>query len=507
TAQRRAGWSALGLFALAQAALMVVIRLWQPRFFYVDDLQAQYLPVWTWLGQRTGWSGPPLIDPDQGSGGAFVADLQYGVLDPFHWLLANAISRFDGLNAVGWGLHIGAVTVLGLGVVAVATHYRVRPGWTAAAALGAANCGFLFWFGASWWPAAWGTALLPWLWWALVSRLRIAVPVAAFAGYLIATSGYPYSLPFAGLLVIGVAVERGFRHGWRPGLRERGFLLRVLASGGGVLLAAPALLAASAMTPYSQRATLPTGDLGSTGDFIPNILDVLIGGPTSTAQVSGWWGTLLPSPAMATGWFVLPVLALVDWSRVRALGGARRLPGVAVSLVMVTGSLLASQTPTVVGGLRYPFRYVVVLQVVLPLLVALLASRGGVRLGRAQLLAASALLLVQGALGVLRTPALAGWHVGAAVLGILVLVVAGRLAAGRDGRAAGWTGDGVDGDADDLGGPVPRRRLSPGSSGSRVALVALVLAATAVAPLVSIGTAVAVNDRVAEKRGQAPSGL
>ena len=489
--RRRGDWTAAGLFLLAEALLLAVVRLWQPRFFYIDDKAAQYLPVWHWLGGEPG-ARLPAIDPDQGSAGNFVGDLQYGVLDPFHWGLATVISRMDGLNAAGWGLHVLAVTVLGLGIVALARHYGAGVVWSAAAAVGAANSGFLFWFASSWWPAAWGTAVLPWLWWALVTRSRAGLLTAALAGYLVATSGYPYSLPFAGLIVVAVGLEKALHDRSVRTLWSSAYLLRALAAGGGLLMAAPGLLAASAMTPYTQRATLPVGDLGSTGEFIPNLLDVIIGGPTLNAQVTGWWGDLLPSASMAAAWFVLPVLALVDRQRVRALGGLRGVPGVTTGLVLAGCALLATQLPTVVGGLRYPFRYAVVLQVVLPLVVAVLASRAGLRFSRGQVLLAVSLLVGQAVLATARTPDLVVWHVAAALAGIAVVL---GLRALHRRRSAQQAPTAV--------GPAPAEEEG---TGRRVGVAAVVLLATALAPLVSIGAAIAVGDEFAAERGGQPSG-
>ena len=468
---RFGGWTSAAVFVVAEALLLAVIRLWQPRFFYIDDKLAQYIPVWHWLGRQPGLA-LPVIDPDQGSGGNFVGDLQYGVLDPFHWLLATAIGHANGLNAVGWGLHVLGIGVLGLGIVTLARHYRIGPLWAAAAALGAANSGFLLWFGASWWPAVWGTALLPWLWWGMVTRARVGVLAAALAAYLVGTSGYPYALPFAGLVVVAAAIER-----WREGGRvraivESAFVVRLLAAAGGLLLTAPGLLAASAMTPYSQRAMLDVGPLGSTGDFIPNLVDVVVGGPTLNAAVTGWWGTDLPVAVMATGWFAYPALALVDWRRFRTLGGMRAVPGGLVCVILIAGSLVASQLPTVVGGLRYPFRYAVIFQLVVPLFAALLASRAGLLVTRGRIAVAAAVLLVQGLLAVSRTPYVSGWHVTVAGVGVLVLL-SGLLLSGR------------------------RRPL----------FVAVLLVATVVAPLVSIGAAVTTNNLFAENAGRTPTGL
>jgi len=463
-------------FFLAEAVLLGLLRWWQPRFFYIDDKQAQYLPMWHWLGARTGVGGQPLMNPDMGSAGALVGDLQYGVLDPFHWLLARALTGMDGLNAAGWGLHVLAATVLGLGVVALGRHYGVAAAWCVAAAVGAANSGFFFWFAASWWPAAWGTALLPWLWWGLASHRRTAVLVAGVSAYLLGTSGYPYALPFAGVVVVGVLAEVVVRHGWH-GVVGRAVVARALAAAGGLALAAPGLLAASALAPYTQRATISSGPLDSTGDFVPNLLDVLVGGPTTTPQVQGWWGTVIPCAAMATAWFALPVLAMVD---LRAGGGLRALvgrPGVLTAGLLSLAGVVATQTPTIVASLRFPFRYATVVQVFLPLLVVLLVAACGVRVSRGRVVAALLVLTAQGLLATSRSPALVAWHLGAVVLGAVFLLA--FAAASSPARR-------------------PRRRGLP---------VLLLVVATALAPLTSVAAAVAANDRFAATDGRDATGL
>jgi hypothetical protein len=447
------------LFLLAQAVFMAALRIWQPRFFTIDDKLAQYLPVWGWLGRQPGVA-VPLMDADQGSAGAFAADLQYGTLDPLHWLLADVIGRLDGLNAAGWGLHLLAVTVLGTGIVALGTRLGLHPAWAALAAVGAANSGFLLWYGASWWPAAWGTALLPWLWWALVSRSAWGVPTAALAAYLIGTSGYPYTLPFAAVVVLGVLIERALAaRDWRL-WRSPGLVPRLAAAAGGLLLAAPGLLAAGRMTPFSARAESPDDIRGNLGEFIPNLVDVVVGGPTLSSDVSGWWGTLMPAAVMATAWFALPLLALVRWSALR--GRLLGVPGLVPAALLVVASLLATQTPTEVGTLRLPFRYVTVVQIVLPLLVALLLAATGPRVTRGRLAAAAGLLGLQGLLAVARVPALTDWHVAVTLAGVLVVVLLGVLAR-RSGQPVG-----------------------------RVALVLLAVA-TVAAPLASVGAAVSFN--------------
>jgi hypothetical protein len=481
----RAGWLAAGLFLAAEAVFLVLVRLWQPRFFYFDDLQAQYLPVWTWMGNRADGGRPPLIDPDQGSAGAFVADLQYGVLDPFHWLLMSVVSGVDNLNLVAWGLKGMVVVVLGLGTTVLATHLGARPVWAAAAAVGAVNSGFMLWFATSWWPAGWGTALVPWLWWALSSRSRWSVPVAVLAAYLLLTSGYPYALPFVGLMAACLIVERLLRPRLEGGVRD--LVVRLVAAGGGALLGASGLLAASALTPLSQRSQGGMDPFGNAGTYIPNLIDVLLGGSTTSASVVGWWGDRLPPPVMAAAWFVLPTLALIRWHARPDAVPLWRTRGVLPAAALCVVAVIATQTPTMVADLRYPFRYVVVLQVTLPLLVAVLASRCGVVATRKRLLLAGSLLAAQCALSFSRTPVLWEWHGLVLVVGLLVLLAIGLVR--RRARTA------------DVSGAVR------GRSARLPATALLMSVATVAAPLAGIGTALAYQQVDARTWGAEPTGL
>ncbi|GAB3199760.1 hypothetical protein GCM10027261_30270 [Geodermatophilus arenarius] len=484
----RAGLVAAGLFVAAEAVLLLVVRLWQPRFFYIDDMQAQYLPVFSWFGRQPGT--PPLIDPDQGSGGAFVADLQYGVLDPVHWLLAQVVGSAQDLNAAAWGMKILVVAVMGLGTTVLATHLGARPVWAAAAALGAVNSGFMLWYATSWWPSGWGTAWMPWLWWALSSRSRWAVPGAVVAAYMTITSGYPYALPFSAIVVACVALVRLQQPRAEGGVRD--LVVRLAAGAGGALLGAPGLLTASALTPFSQRSLGGAGDaFGNAGEHIPNLLDVLLGSATLSPSVLGWWGDRMQPAVMALAWFVLPVLALVRW-RVRP-DGVRlwRTPGVLPAVALCVVAVVATQSPTVLFDLRYPWRYVVVLQVVSPVLVAVLASRCGLDLGRRRLALAAGLLVAQGVLAWSRTPVMWKWHAFVVFWGLVVLAVAGVLASRRAARDAEPAGD---------GGTPARAR-----AGAVLAVLALV--ATAAAPLASIGAAITYQRIDARDHGAEPTGL
>ena len=428
------GWRAAGLFLVGLTVFLVALALRHPRFFWVNDKQLQYLPVFRWLGQTSDGVAPPLVDPDQGMAGNFAADPQYGVFDPVHWLIHRLVLATDDLDLASWSISVLSLVVLGLGICAVATDHRVRPVWAAAAALGAATSGWLLFVGASWWPLTWGTALLPWLWWGVSSRSRWSAPVAALAGYLLVSSGYPYALPFAVVLVVAVVAERlahdgSFAAGRRAVTRSLlapGSAGPLLAAAGGALAGSLNLWVARALQDVTQRGSVGPAGFGNQGTFVPNLLDALLGGPTLFGQAEGWWGSLLPIPVMATAWFAVPLLALAPWR------ASLRTRGVPKALAVVACAALATQTSTELGAFRFPVRYLTVLQVFLPLVTVLLLRQGWV-LTRGRLALAGALVGAQLVLSLSRAPALAPWHVlsAAAVLCLLAVVVGGASSALR----------------------------------------------------------------------------
>lgn len=403
----------VGIYLLAQAAFLLVLRLLSPRFFYIDDQQAQYLPMFHWFGRNLEGGRPPLLSPEQGSAGNLVADAQYGVYDPLHWLMSWAVGHAGNLNDAAWLLGGTAVFVLGLGVVTLLQSYRCPPALAVAAAVGLASTGFYLWIGTAWWPMLWSTAWLPWLWYGLTTRGRHGVLVTGLAAYVLATSGYPYNLVFAAVTVAAQLGERWLTGGLR-GVLDRGTLARVVAGIGGALAALPGLLSSAQMLPFATR-DFPEIASGNPGNFIPNLLDLLVGGATLNANVAGFWsGNITFAPLAATAAFAFPALALVAWKQVL------RRPGVPTAAVLVLTAVLATQMPTFVGPFRQPWRYLADVGLYLPILVALGLTYSYV-LTRRRLAVAGVLAAGQLVLALLRSPLQAPWHLLALLVTLTVL--------------------------------------------------------------------------------------
>lgn len=434
-------WQARGaqLTVLMVAAYVVLqlIQLWvlrrsAPRFFWVGDSQTQFGPTMSWLGRHLEDGRPPLMNPEMGQASNLVADMQYGVMDPLHWLLQAVAGRTDDLLLMSWLFASTCVLLLGTGLLVLLRSHGVHPGLAVATALGAASSGFYLWFGSMWWPVMWSVAWLPWFWWSLSSRRVVGLVVLAVATAALLASGNPYVLFFPLALVLVQLVEiRRASGSWR-GLLERTVLGRALALGAGLALALPTLASAVEMSGTMQR---PGADalVGNQGWAIVNFIDVLLGSPTLLPAANYYGGGVLLIPATYTFLVALPALALVRWER------AWRHPGVRSAGAVVLLALVLTQLPTAVAVFRNPIRYLVAVQIGVAVLAAVAVTVAPL-VNRRRLLAAVAVVLAQGLLAVLRTPVFGLWHVLAtalslAVLAGLVVLLRGHVGSAlRDGR-------------------------------------------------------------------------
>lgn len=414
-------------YALLQAAFLAVLLGVSPRFFWVDDQQGQFLPVLAAHGRLLARGAVPLLDVGSGAAGNHLADPQTGVLDPLHWVLSVLVSRVDDLAVAAAVLGVGAVLLLGAGVVAVGLRAGAPTGLAVATAVGTASTGFSLWWGSSWWPSMLGFALLPWLWLGLTSTGRLGVLLVGLSSWALAGSGHPYSLVLAAVLVVAHHVEV-VRAGGGAALLGRRVLARLLAGLAGLVGGAPALVGALEMAPATSRS-VPETAAGNLGERIPNALDVVLGGVTLSPVVTGDifdTGSVLIPPLAATFVLAVPALALVDWRRAAAS------PGVPTALALALAAVVLTQAPTYVGTFRFPYRYLAAVAIWVALL-ALVALAAAPAPGRRRLRVAAGLVGAQVVLALLRAPAGWPWHLAAGaagLLGLLVLVVVLRAGAG-----------------------------------------------------------------------------
>lgn len=403
-----------------QVLQVVVLHALDPRFFWLDDSQAQFGPTSWWLGVSSSGGRPPLMAPELGSASNLVADLQYGVLDPLHWVLNDVAGRFDDLLVWAWVFPSACMAILGVGLLWLLLSYRVAVPLAMAAAVGVASSGFLLWYGSSWWPVLWSVAWVPWLWLGMSSRRWPGVLLTGLASWALLAAGNPYLLPFMAILVCGQLLEWRRDGGWRTGVLRPDRVARLVAGVGGAVIALPGLVSLLEVAPVMARKQ-PEPLIGNEGFGVPNLGDVLVGGMTLMGQTNAFFGDIGLVPALATLVFAVPAAALVDWRRAWA---AR---GVPTALLVTVAAVAATQLPTTVGAFRYPFRYLVVVQVGLALLVVLGLTTAP-SLTRRRTVLAAAVVGLQGLLAVFRAPLFSAWHLlgvvltGAALAALLVLL-------------------------------------------------------------------------------------
>lgn len=438
--RRWLGWQAVTVSSIA--ALVLFIGATWPRFFFAGDKQNQYLPVARDIGRRLRdgeWL--PVIDPDLGRSGNYALDLQYGLFEPTHWVVAVALSYVDNLSVAALLWAAAFLAVLGTGVCALALRLGVPGGWSAAVGVGVAASGYvLFWAAPSWIPALTSFAWVPWWWWCVTSpRPRsLGVVASGVLAFLICAGGWPATGILWAAVVAGVLVESVLRRS-EPGLL-RSTLLHLLASVGGGIAALVTVLPLAQAVGYTARAT----DLSTSGMFVPNLADFLaFASPGYEAGTPALGRYPQVVPLFFGVWFVAVLVWLVPWRR-----AVLQRPGVITALVGLVITLLASQAPTNLGALRWPVRMLPGVPLFLGIGVAVAVVALGLRVTRARVLGVALSLLAVSLLSWFRHPDSSDWLLPSVLMlaaaGVLLLTIrrwpgfAGPVALATTVLLAGW---------------------------------------------------------------------
>lgn len=430
----RAAW--LLVSGSATALLMVVVYLWDTTAFLVDDKRDQYLPVAMDIGRRlTAGEWLPVIDPNLGISGNFAIDIQYGIFDPSHWLVAIALSRFSDLQLAAFLWSLAFELVLALGTTALGARLRMPGPWAAAAGLAAASGGWVFLkLAPDWMPGLVSLAWLPWLWWAWVGaggrvRVRDCLGVAVFT-YLVIAGGWPATWLAFGALMVGLGLESVVRReptlgawSWAEPL-----LVRWMASMAGLVAAALCLVPLLNAQAYTVRG----GSIGNDNFLTGNLADMLaFAAPQLHGDILTFGGqTTLDLPVYFAVYFAVVVLWTTRWD-----AGLWRRPGFVTSLAGCLLMLLLTQVPSSMGALRDPIRQLGGAQLFFAVGICTVAAAGRWVVTRTRVLGVAATVAAMGWLSWARQPegpgTLTGILVVAGAAAVLGLVVArlSRLAA------------------------------------------------------------------------------
>ena len=344
----------------------VLILLRNRQFFLQDDSEAGAVPDWLYIGDRLHQGGLPILTPNAWMGGNWTAEGQNGLWNPVQLAIDYVAPMVDRLDLLAAGVKGCFALVLALGVYRIALAYGARPAWAAVVGAAMPFSGWLLYYdSASWVTSMFGLA---WTTQAWASGVRYArgrsgpLPVFVFT-YLALSVGYVHSAIGMGLVSLCVLIGEGVRsRSWVPAAKVAA--VAIAAALCGILTFLPGYLTASVTwrvigaVVNNNMLTAPWSES----------LNVAL--PTALPAIQGFSGQVQRAPVSYIAWFVLPVLAFVDWGRARQL--VRELAGPLILLVVM---LIVTDGPSHIGPIRWPARMLPLLAVTALVLVGVLVSR------------------------------------------------------------------------------------------------------------------------------------
>lgn len=203
------------LAGLAVVAVCLVFTWKDPCFFWNDDCQMTFIPVFEDMNRAWRAGEWPLLTQSSWICGNLAGEHQYGTFSIFINLCIILIWSF-GLALPGKAAAFAIVHefVLASGAFTLARSRGLAPPLATFVALVAALNGWIICWGATNWLAGLTSfAWLPWVWWAL-DRATAApwhgrrIGLAAVFIYLALTSGWPFTTLMLLLLSVWIAAQR-----------------------------------------------------------------------------------------------------------------------------------------------------------------------------------------------------------------------------------------------------------------------------------------------------------
>ncbi|MDQ1482556.1 MAG: hypothetical protein QOF35_632 [Actinomycetota bacterium] len=363
--RERLTWGAVAALTVVLGYLVMVAH--NRSFFLQDDSESGAIPNWLYLGDRLHAGDLPILTPDAWMAGNWTVEGQASLWNPVQLAIYYMAPMVDRLDLLAAGVKGCFAILLALGVYRVALLYGARPAWAAVVGAAMPFSGWVLYYDS----ATWVTALfgLAWMTQAWASGIRYArglsgpVPVFVFT-YLALSIGYVHSA--IGMALVSLCVLVG------EGLRSRSVVpaakvaaVAIAAAMCGLITFLPGYLTAAVTWRVVGAAannnlfTAPWSE--SLNAAIPTALPAIQGFSSSQVQ---------KAPVSYIAWFVLPVLAFVDWGRVRRL--TRELAG---PLTLLAIMLVVTAGPSHIGPIRWPARMMPLLAVVVLVLIGVLGSR------------------------------------------------------------------------------------------------------------------------------------
>lgn len=350
------------------------VLLANPRHFYTDDTESQYAPMWVMLGRHLREGRFPALVPWEWMSGNYSME-EAGLYNPPQLLVDYFAPAMDNLALYATIVKLIFSIIAALGVFRVCLAYGARGPWASVAAIAFPLSGwFLFFDESSWATSLSGTAWMLHAWASAIRYTRAdrdtrrwahgPIPVFVFL-YLAISVQYVFPAVESALMIVAVAAGEVVRQrAWRPSLR----LLAVAACAGlaGLETYLPGMLSSPVTWRGNERIL--------NDDFlnVPWSESLNASLPSTVPAFTGWWGYVQPLPMVYIAWFLIPLLAFIDWPAMWR--SAREFTGPALFVLIF---LMWTAGPGRIGPLRWPARVLPMLAVGLLVLVCVLLSRYG----------------------------------------------------------------------------------------------------------------------------------
>ncbi len=410
-------WAMITVFGVVAGYAAVLLA--NPRHFYTDDSESQYTPLWIMFGRALRSGHLPILVPEQWMTGNYSQE-EAGLFNPPQLLIDLIAPSVNNLALLDTVVKLIFSIIAALGVYRVCLAYRSRAPWAAVAGIAFPLTGwFLFFDEASWVTSLTGTA---WMINAWASAVRYSrgksgpIPVFVFL-YLAISVEYVFPAVESALMLIAVAVgELVYRRKWEPVARLTAVAL--CAGLAGLMTYLPSMLSAKVSWRGNSQIN---NDMFLTVPWSESLNASL---PSTLPAFTSWWGYIQPLPMTYIAWFLIPVLAFVDWRKAR--DAWQEFTAAALFAIMF---LMWAAGPGTVGPLRWPARVLPMVALGLLILVCVLVGRfGTVRGWRNRCIAAAVLILALWVRTFSADPHDVAWH-------LLSAVVVAAL-----GAAAVWLG-------------------------------------------------------------------
>ncbi len=400
--------------AIALGFLAVLIPyLIDPRFFYLDDKQLQFIPYMTDIAAHLLHGELPFLSISTVFGGNYSIDWQHGVLNPVSLLSSLLVYSTDNLQLAGAFVAATYFPLLSLAVFLLARSFGIAQGPALLfTTVIASNNFLLYWTGSSWHNHLVGVTWFAWAWFFLLhcgKRYKLAPIGLALSTYLLLTSGFPHAA-LATCTIMLVNIVKAFQ---KRNSRE---LLDILIGGGSALLVAlPSLLPAFFSLPYTDRGTGI-----SNGTFLtPGIGDYLMGGaPAYLPKLLFWEQFDFDVPIFYLAWFFPFLLFFIDFKN-----AAQVIKKLIPIIAILTILLVLGTGPENLGPVRWPFRFIPFVHIAAGIILfSLLFHSGPLKITKKRILLAQSLVFLVAIIATFESPRYVGSFLSAFLIAIFLAI-------------------------------------------------------------------------------------